>query len=87
MKGMAKEYQNPDGVRPGPSPEWPRWLLLAVGQRPIDLLVDLNRSHGITFLLVTHEEEIARKCTRIVTIRDGLIVSDEQLVESSDSEE
>ena len=53
----------------------------------IDLLVDLNRSHGITFLLVTHEEEIARKCTRIVTIRDGLIVSDEQLVESSDSEE
>ena len=53
----------------------------------IDLLVDLNRSHGITFLLVTHEEEIARQCTRIVTIRDGLIVSDEQLVESSDSEE
>ena len=53
----------------------------------IDLLVDLNRSHGITFLLVTHEEEIARRCTRIVTIRDGLIVSDEQLVESSDSEE
>ena len=53
----------------------------------IDLLVDLNRSHGITFLLVTHEVEIARRCTRIVTIRDGLIISDEQLVESSDSEE
>ena len=53
----------------------------------IDLLVDLNRSHGITFLLVTHEAEIARRCTRIVTIRDGLIISDEQLVESSDSEE
>ena len=48
----------------------------------IDLLVDLNRSHGITFLLVTHEAEIARRCTRIVTIRDGLIISDEQLVES-----
>jgi len=31
-----------DGVRPGPSPEWLRWLLLAVGQRPIDLLVDLS---------------------------------------------
>ena len=53
----------------------------------IDLLVNLNRSHGITFLLVTHEAEIARRCTRIVTIRDGLIISDEQLVESSDSEE
>ncbi len=31
-----------DGVRPGPSPQWLRWLLLAVGQRPIDLLVDLS---------------------------------------------
>ena len=53
----------------------------------IELLIDLNRSRGITFLLVTHEEEIARECTRLVTIRDGLIVSDEQLVESIDSEE
>ncbi|MBJ20983.1 MAG: phenylalanine--tRNA ligase subunit beta [bacterium] len=31
-----------DGIRPGPSPDWLRWLLLAVGQRPIDLLVDLS---------------------------------------------
>ena len=53
----------------------------------IELLIDLNRSRGITFLLVTHEEEIARECTRLVSIRDGLIVSDEQLVESIDSEE
>ena len=53
----------------------------------IELLVDLNRSRGITFLVVTHEEEIARQCTRIISIRDGLIVSDEQLVESADSEE
>jgi phenylalanyl-tRNA synthetase beta chain len=31
-----------DGVTKGPSPDWLRWLLLAVGQRPIDLLVDLS---------------------------------------------
>lgn len=31
-----------DGISPGPSPDWLRWLLLAVGQRPIDLLVDLS---------------------------------------------
>lgn len=31
-----------DGVTPRPSPDWLRWLLLAVGQRPIDLLVDLS---------------------------------------------
>ncbi len=31
-----------DGVRNGPSPVWMRNLLLAVGQRPLDLLVDLS---------------------------------------------
>jgi phenylalanyl-tRNA synthetase beta chain len=31
-----------DGVRTGASPDWLRWKLLAVGQRPIDLLVDLS---------------------------------------------
>lgn len=30
------------GVRPVPSPEWMRYLLAAVGQRSIDLLVDLT---------------------------------------------
>ncbi|MFT4649609.1 MAG: phenylalanyl-tRNA synthetase beta chain [Glaciecola sp.] len=31
-----------DGVKQEPSPEWLRFLLLAVGQRPLDLLVDLS---------------------------------------------
>lgn len=31
-----------DGVRIEPSPDWMRFLLLAVGQRPLDLLVDLS---------------------------------------------
>ena len=31
-----------DGVTNGPSPDWLRWLLLAVGQRPIELLIDLS---------------------------------------------
>ncbi|MBS71812.1 MAG: macrolide ABC transporter ATP-binding protein [Thermoplasmata archaeon] len=45
----------------------------------MDLLVDLNRNHGITFVLVTHEEEIAKLCTRLVTIRDGQIIEDRRL--------
>jgi putative ABC transport system ATP-binding protein len=52
----------------------------------MELLVNLNRENGITFLLVTHEEEIAKLCTRIVTIRDGLIISDEQ-INRSDSKD
>ncbi len=31
-----------EGVRALPSPDWLRWRLAAVGQRPIDLLVDLT---------------------------------------------
>lgn len=31
-----------DGVSSQPSPDWLKWLLLAVGQRPIDLFVDLS---------------------------------------------
>ena len=36
----------------------------------------LNRERGITIMLVTHEPEIAAHAKRIVTFRDGNIVSD-----------
>ena len=31
-----------DGAVPEPSPDWLKWLLLSVGQRPIDAVVDLS---------------------------------------------
>jgi putative ABC transport system ATP-binding protein len=39
---------------------------------------DLNRE-GKTVLLVTHEEDIAHHCKRIIRFRDGRIVSDEKV--------
>lgn len=36
----------------------------------------LNRERGITVLVITHERDIAEYADRIVTCRDGLIVSD-----------
>jgi len=42
------------------------------------LLQDLRAKHGITIVLITHEPEIAAYGTRIISIRDGLIVSDTQ---------
>ena len=36
----------------------------------------LNRDRGITVLLITHEHDIAEYGNRIITCRDGLIVSD-----------
>jgi putative ABC transport system ATP-binding protein len=40
------------------------------------LLERLNRERGITIMLVTHEPDIAAHAKRIVTFRDGQIVSD-----------
>jgi putative ABC transport system ATP-binding protein len=49
----------------------------ANGRHVLDLLIDLNRREGTTLLLVTHDRELAAHADRIVTLRDGLIVSDE----------
>ena len=40
------------------------------------LLQRLNRDLGITIILVTHERDIAACASRVVTMRDGRIVSD-----------
>ena len=37
---------------------------------------ELNEQQGITIMLVTHEPDIAAHAKRIVTFRDGLVVSD-----------
>ncbi len=41
------------------------------------LLVALNRDRGITIVMVTHDTDIAAYAGRLVTFRDGLIVSDQ----------
>ena len=46
----------------------------ATGAVVEDILFDLNREHGITLIIVTHDEELAARCDRRVHIRDGLIV-------------
>jgi putative ABC transport system ATP-binding protein len=36
----------------------------------------LNRDHGITIVVVTHSDEVARFANRIITFRDGRIIED-----------
>ena len=39
----------------------------------MDVLVDLNREQGLTFILVTHDRGVGGRCKRIVWMRDGLV--------------
>jgi putative ABC transport system ATP-binding protein len=48
----------------------------ATGQQVIDLLLDLHRKHGATLVLVTHDHHLASRMDRIITLRDGRVVSD-----------
>ncbi len=40
----------------------------------LDLLSSLNREHGQTLVVVTHDMEVGRLANRIITMRDGNIV-------------
>jgi putative ABC transport system ATP-binding protein len=42
----------------------------------LDIFQRLNREHGITVVLVTHEPDIATYPERVITFRDGHIISD-----------
>lgn len=43
----------------------------------MDILKKLN-SEGITIIMITHEQDIANMAKRIITIRDGKIISDKK---------
>ncbi len=45
----------------------------------MDLLRDLNREAATTFIVVTHNPAVARAADRIITVRDGRILRDEQI--------
>ncbi len=44
------------------------------GARVIDLLFDLNAANGTTLVLVTHDREIARRCSRVIELDAGKLV-------------
>jgi putative ABC transport system ATP-binding protein len=44
----------------------------------VDLMRELNQRLGVTIVLVTHDRSIGERCDRIVQMRDGRIVGEEQ---------
>jgi putative ABC transport system ATP-binding protein len=42
----------------------------------MDLLLDIHRTHGAALVLVTHDESLAARCRRRVTIKDGRVIDE-----------
>ena len=48
----------------------------ATGEAVERMLFDLNRDKGITLVVVTHDDDLARRCGRVVEMKDGRIVAE-----------
>mgnify|MGYP006185565179 FL=1 len=51
-------------------------LDFATGQRIIDLMFELQNEQGTTLILVTHDEKLATRCSRQLTIAAGALVQE-----------
>lgn len=60
-----------EGARPEPSPDWLRWLLLAVGQRPIDQIVDLSNFVMLDLGQPNHTFDASQLSPRGIAVRNA----------------
>lgn len=56
------------------------------GEHVLELLLGLNRREGTTLVLVTHDAALAARADRIVSLRDGQVVSDTLQAATGNSE-
>ncbi len=45
------------------------------GEELFNLLIRLNRERGITFVIVTHNESLSKRCDRVLRMVDGRLIS------------
>jgi putative ABC transport system ATP-binding protein len=48
------------------------------GEEVLSLLTELHKEQGITLVMITHDPDVARRCQRIIRLKDGLVVSEER---------
>jgi putative ABC transport system ATP-binding protein len=46
------------------------------GQEIMDLFFDLHKNENKTIIIVTHNRQIAERCSRIIELKDGIIIQD-----------
>jgi ABC-type lipoprotein export system ATPase subunit len=49
----------------------------------LDLMRRMNRERGVTFVIVTHDLEIANRADRIIRLKDGRVASDEPVANAA----
>jgi putative ABC transport system ATP-binding protein len=50
----------------------------ATSDEIVKIMKEINQATGTTFVLVTHDPEVAEACNRIIHVRDGLVEDGEQ---------
>ena len=54
------------------------------GQEVIELLFGMNREHGTTLVLVTHDTALAARCARVLSLDGGRLTSDHRSAARAD---
>jgi len=55
-------------------------LPLAMGEEILDILTDLNKQ-GVSIVMVTHDERLAERASRVVRVQDGKVISQEMVTQ------
>jgi putative ABC transport system ATP-binding protein len=45
------------------------------GESIMDLMLSLNQARGTTLILVTHDQKLAQRCSRTLTLQAGQLIS------------
>lgn len=54
------------------------------GNEVMQLFTELNRMEGRTIVIITHDKDISRRCERVVTIKDGMLLASVISTESNE---
>ena len=53
------------------------------GKQVMEIMEKLNKETGVTFVFATHDPRVIKYARRVVTLRDGLIVEDNESLKSA----